>query len=75
MKRCLLSLLLLSASFLFSQSNFVTAVNQTASVASPTASQPDPQAQSRILNGYGVRPRTEKPSPSRKASQSWERQP
>jgi hypothetical protein len=59
MKRaCFVSLFLcLTTSFLLSQSNPVPRINQTARVVSPiSASQGDPKAQARILDGYGKLP-------------------
>ena len=56
-----LTLLCLTTS-LFSQSNPVSLINRTAAVASPrvaspiSASQADPKAQARILEGYGKLP-------------------
>jgi hypothetical protein len=62
MKRRLLCLFLFPVAFLFSQSNPLPAVNQPANAGSPTASQPDPQAQSRILNSYGNLPLSFEPN-------------
>ncbi|MGB9073656.1 MAG: SBBP repeat-containing protein [Terriglobales bacterium] len=64
MKRaCFVCLFLcLTTSFLLSQSNPVPSINQTAKVASPgivssiNASQANPKAQARILDGYGKLP-------------------
>ncbi|MGD0792207.1 MAG: Ig-like domain repeat protein [Terriglobales bacterium] len=47
----------LTTTFLFSQSNSVSLINQSARVASPiSASQADPKAQARILDSYGKLP-------------------
>ena len=49
--------LCLTATFLLSQSNPVPLVNQTARVVPPiSVSQAGPQAQARILDGYGKLP-------------------
>src|SRR5512135_3538699 len=58
MKRAyFISLFLCLTTSLLSQSIPVSLINQTARVASPiSASQSDPQAQARILDGYGKLP-------------------
>jgi hypothetical protein len=58
MKRaCFISLFLCLTTSLLSQSNPVSRINQTAGVVSPiTASPAAPQAQARILDGYGKLP-------------------
>src|ERR1039458_10721387 len=49
--------LCLTTTFLLSQSNPVPLINQRTSVVAPTsASQTDPKAQARILDGYGKLP-------------------
>jgi Bacterial Ig-like domain (group 3)/Beta-propeller repeat/Transmembrane protein 131-like N-terminal len=58
MKRaCFVSLFFCLTTSLLSQSNPVSLINQTRRVASPiSASQADPKAQARILDGYGKLP-------------------
>ena len=50
-------LLCLTTTFLLSQSNPVPLINQSTSVVSPiSASQADPKAEAKILDGYGKLP-------------------